>query len=231
MPVRLVLDPHRPDRGACSHRPAAGDAAPTARGSRGSGDHDRPLDVARRVAPCARAITGAARRYDGSDERRRDGRCRESHTALVAVIGGGIGGLVAARALLMRGLEVDVFEASPELREVGAGVALGPNAMNGPAAPLHLEEPVRAVAGETRAQVMRSWRSGTRHLGGRAGASGAHVRARRCQRAPRRPARRARGGRPRVRRSRSERGSPRVATGRAPSRAPASRAAARSRPT
>jgi salicylate hydroxylase len=77
----------------------------------------------------------------------------------VAVIGGGIGGLVAARALLLRGFEIDVYEAAPELREVGAGVALGPNAMKALRA-LHLEEPVRAVAGETRRQLMRNWRSG-----------------------------------------------------------------------
>jgi len=77
----------------------------------------------------------------------------------VAVIGGGIGGLVAARALLRRHFEAYVFEAAPELREVGAGVALGPNAMKALRS-LDLEEPVRAVAGDTRRQLMRSWRRG-----------------------------------------------------------------------
>ena len=47
----------------------------------------------------------------------------------VAIIGGGIGGLNAARALRRRGIEVAIYEAAPELREIGAGVALGPNAM------------------------------------------------------------------------------------------------------
>jgi salicylate hydroxylase len=64
----------------------------------------------------------------------------------VAIIGGGIGGLVAARALGLRGIEVAVYEAAPELREIGAGVALGPNAMKVFRA-LDLEDDVRAIAG------------------------------------------------------------------------------------
>jgi salicylate hydroxylase len=64
----------------------------------------------------------------------------------VAIIGGGIGGLVAARALSLRGIEVAVYEAAPELREIGAGVALGPNAMKVSRA-LDLEDDVRAIAG------------------------------------------------------------------------------------
>ena len=64
----------------------------------------------------------------------------------VAIIGGGIGGLVAARALSLRGIEVAVYEAAPELREIGAGVALGPNAMKVFRA-LDLEDDVRAIAG------------------------------------------------------------------------------------
>lgn len=45
----------------------------------------------------------------------------------IAVIGGGIGGLAAALALLQRGFDVDVYEQSAELKEVGAGVQMGPN--------------------------------------------------------------------------------------------------------
>ncbi|QNH61287.1 FAD-dependent monooxygenase [Hymenobacter sediminicola] len=45
------------------------------------------------------------------------------------IIGGGIGGLSAAHALLAHGHTVRVYEAAPELREVGAGVVLGANAM------------------------------------------------------------------------------------------------------
>src|SRR3954470_21995762 len=44
-----------------------------------------------------------------------------------AIIGGGIGGLAAANALLQRGIDVDVYEQAPLLKEVGAGVALHPN--------------------------------------------------------------------------------------------------------
>lgn len=47
----------------------------------------------------------------------------------VAVVGGGIGGLMAAVALRSRGADVDVYEQAPALGEVGAGVALAPAGM------------------------------------------------------------------------------------------------------
>ncbi len=77
----------------------------------------------------------------------------------VAVIGGGIGGLTAAQALLRKGFEVAVYEAAPELKEIGAGVALGPNAMKALRS-LDLEQPVRAVAWESENQLLRNWKSG-----------------------------------------------------------------------
>ena len=43
------------------------------------------------------------------------------------VAGGGIGGLVTAYALARQGFPVRVLEQSPEFREVGAGIQLGPN--------------------------------------------------------------------------------------------------------
>jgi salicylate hydroxylase len=46
----------------------------------------------------------------------------------IAIVGGGIGGLTAALALRARGLNVTVFEQAGALREVGAGVAIFPNA-------------------------------------------------------------------------------------------------------
>jgi 2-polyprenyl-6-methoxyphenol hydroxylase-like FAD-dependent oxidoreductase len=45
----------------------------------------------------------------------------------VAVVGGGIGGVATANALLQRGLRVRLYEQAAELKEVGAGVALHPN--------------------------------------------------------------------------------------------------------
>ena len=45
------------------------------------------------------------------------------------LIGAGIGGLTTAVALRQRGHSVRVYEAAPQLREVGAGVVLGANAM------------------------------------------------------------------------------------------------------
>src|SRR6478735_8190382 len=77
----------------------------------------------------------------------------------VAIIGGGIGGLTAANALSQAGIETAVYEAAAELREIGAGVALHPNAMKVLRA-IGVEDGVRAVAGRSRWQVMRNWKTG-----------------------------------------------------------------------
>ncbi|MBR9764836.1 MAG: NAD(P)-binding protein [Rhodobacteraceae bacterium] len=45
----------------------------------------------------------------------------------IAVIGAGIGGLAAARALALRGAEVTVLEQAEKIREVGAGLQISPN--------------------------------------------------------------------------------------------------------
>jgi salicylate hydroxylase len=45
----------------------------------------------------------------------------------VAIVGGGIGGLTAALALLRQGIGVDVYEQAPELKELGAGVQISSN--------------------------------------------------------------------------------------------------------
>ncbi|MDB5571871.1 MAG: 2-polyprenyl-6-methoxyphenol hydroxylase [Hyphomicrobiales bacterium] len=47
----------------------------------------------------------------------------------VAVIGGGIGGLAAANALMQKGLDVTVYEQASRLGEVGAGVFVYPNSL------------------------------------------------------------------------------------------------------
>jgi 2-polyprenyl-6-methoxyphenol hydroxylase-like FAD-dependent oxidoreductase len=46
----------------------------------------------------------------------------------IIVIGGGIGGLTAAIALVRVGIDAQIYEHAPALTEVGAGIALGPNA-------------------------------------------------------------------------------------------------------
>jgi FAD-dependent urate hydroxylase len=50
------------------------------------------------------------------------------------VIGGGIGGLAAARGLLAAGHEVDVYEQAERLEAVGAGLAISANALTALAA-------------------------------------------------------------------------------------------------
>ena len=49
--------------------------------------------------------------------------------AQVAIIGGGIGGLTTALALKQSGFQAEVFEQAPALLDVGAAIALWPNAM------------------------------------------------------------------------------------------------------
>jgi salicylate hydroxylase len=46
----------------------------------------------------------------------------------VAIVGGGIGGLTLAISLLQQSVSVQIFEQDTELREIGAGVAIGGNA-------------------------------------------------------------------------------------------------------
>lgn len=46
----------------------------------------------------------------------------------IAVIGGGIGGLAAALSLFRAGLDVHVYEQARDMREVGAGIQVSPNA-------------------------------------------------------------------------------------------------------
>src|SRR6187455_3169019 len=47
----------------------------------------------------------------------------------VVIVGGGIGGLFAANALVAHGLRVSVYEQAPSLGEVGAGVFITPNSV------------------------------------------------------------------------------------------------------
>src|SRR6187551_86749 len=52
---------------------------------------------------------------------------RTNGSAPFLISGGGIGGLITAYALAQKGIPVRLFEQSPEFREVGAGIQLGPN--------------------------------------------------------------------------------------------------------
>src|SRR5580704_6527121 len=47
----------------------------------------------------------------------------------IIIVGGGIGGLFAANALIAHGIQVSVYEQAPALGEVGAGVFLTPNSV------------------------------------------------------------------------------------------------------
>ena len=49
----------------------------------------------------------------------------------IAIVGGGIGGLVAGIALQNAGYNPIVYERAPQFGEVGAGLSLSPNAVKG----------------------------------------------------------------------------------------------------
>ncbi|MBN2740743.1 MAG: FAD-dependent monooxygenase [Rhodobacteraceae bacterium] len=82
----------------------------------------------------------------------------------VTVLGGGVAGLAVARALALRGAEVEVLEQADAIREVGAGLQISPNGARvlralgldaaldeaGPKA-----EAVQLIDGETGGQVAR----------------------------------------------------------------------------
>lgn len=77
----------------------------------------------------------------------------------ISIVGGGIGGLTAALALQHFGYRVAVFEQAQELREIGAGVTVTPNAMHA----LHflgVGERVAKEAGPTEAYLIRHFHTG-----------------------------------------------------------------------
>ncbi len=53
----------------------------------------------------------------------------ETGTPKAIIVGGGIGGLTAGIALRQAGIHAVVYERAPELKEIGAGIALASNAM------------------------------------------------------------------------------------------------------
>lgn len=79
--------------------------------------------------------------------------------AKIAIIGAGIGGMVAAASLHQHGFDVTVYERAFELGEVGAGLQLGPNAVRVLTA-LGLESRLLAVASEPDETVSIRYDSG-----------------------------------------------------------------------
>ena len=77
----------------------------------------------------------------------------------VIVVGGGIGGLVTTLALLKHGMDVDVYEQSTQLGEVGAGIQISPNGTRVLLA-LGLEEALRRIAVSPLRKEIRHWRTG-----------------------------------------------------------------------
>jgi salicylate hydroxylase len=77
----------------------------------------------------------------------------------VIVIGGGIGGLAAALALLARGIDVEIHEQAPELKEVGAGIQISSNGTRVLYA-LGLERALKAVQVLPSRRVIRHWSTG-----------------------------------------------------------------------
>jgi len=77
----------------------------------------------------------------------------------VLIAGGGIGGLTAALALLKHGIDVDVYEQAPALREVGAGVQLAANGTRVLYA-LGLGAELKALSCEAQGKEIRHWQSG-----------------------------------------------------------------------
>ncbi len=78
----------------------------------------------------------------------------------IAIVGGGLGGLAAALFLSKAGLDATVYEESPELREVGAGIVVSPNMVR-PLRKLGLADKLRAFAVRLEAAwEFRRWKDG-----------------------------------------------------------------------
>ena len=67
----------------------------------------------------------------------------------IAIVGGGIAGLALALNLHKRGIACQVYEAAPEIKELGVGITLLPHAMR-ELTSLGLQERIKAVAIENR---------------------------------------------------------------------------------
>ncbi|MFT9014432.1 MAG: FAD-dependent monooxygenase [Acetobacter sp.] len=81
-----------------------------------------------------------------------------SNTTRVGIIGGGIGGVALARALLRAGIEVRLFEKAAAFGEVGAGIQMTPNAVKVLLA-LGLKDGLEKIAFLPQALVGRNWKT------------------------------------------------------------------------
>jgi len=77
----------------------------------------------------------------------------------IVIAGAGIGGLCAALALAKRKFEVLVYEQSPQLSEVGAGLQLSPNAMH-VLQTLGIADEIKTKAFRPNSAVMRHYKTG-----------------------------------------------------------------------
>ena len=77
----------------------------------------------------------------------------------ILIAGAGIGGIVAALALLQRGFEVALYDQAAELRELGAGVQISPNGSR-VLRELGLLSAMQAIASVPTAKEMRLFNTG-----------------------------------------------------------------------
>jgi len=77
----------------------------------------------------------------------------------VAVVGAGLGGLVAGALLQQRGCDVTIYEQAPEFARLGAGINLGPNVMRILRA-IGLEKPLLDTGIRPKSWVSRTWDTG-----------------------------------------------------------------------
>src|SRR5580704_2295936 len=92
----------------------------------------------------------------GGDFTLRENQPAMAHSKFnIGIVGGGIGGVAAAVALHRAGIEATVYERANELREVGAGMMLWPNATR-VLKELGLLERVAASSGPSRHFLVRA---------------------------------------------------------------------------